>query len=197
MVFAYGVFTPSGMSVQLRSGSRVHGQRAVVFKLVSARGWHKVFRSSRVHRFSAGWSAARGLSLLPATSSQVAEAHHLLVLFIPEAEGQCLQAGEQCDRFHGLEQRYRLMAFLQVVVGNPRSQVMNVMKPYAAGEPLQDLGQLVEGTAFQRRCHVIPVLAALPVNTFKLVLDVKEPHTSGAGDDQNSQLEDQVGFPTE
>jgi len=55
------------------------------------------------------------------------------------------------------------VALLQVIIGNPRAEVMKVMKPNVAGEPLQDLGQFVERTPFQRRRGVIPVIAVFPV----------------------------------
>ena len=67
---------------------------------------------------------------------------------------------------------------------------MNVVKTDIAGKPLQYARQLVERAALQRRRDVAPVLAALPVNVLKLVLDVKHPNARAAGDHQDDQLDD-------
>ena len=56
----------------------------------------------------------------------------LAALFIPETEAERLEAGEQRDRWNGLKQRLRLVTFLQVVIGNPRTQMMDVMEPDVA-----------------------------------------------------------------
>ena len=45
------------------------------------------------------------------------------------------------------------MALLQIVVGNIRTNVMNVMQANIAGEPLEDFGQFEIRAAFQ--CYFI------------------------------------------
>src|SRR5437867_12681220 len=104
-------------------------------------------------------------TLLPAQLAQAAIAHELAVLLIPEAEGERLEAGEQRDRLDVLEQGIGLVASLQVVVRNPRAEVVNVVESDVAREPLQDPGQLVERAALQRGRGVVPGVATLPVDT--------------------------------
>src|SRR5579864_5350039 len=87
--------------------------------------------------------------LLP-KNSQVMVADQFTSLFIPETEGQRLETGKQSDRLHTLEQRVRLVAFLQMVIGNPRAQMMDMMESNVAGKPLQHAGQFVKRTALQR-----------------------------------------------
>ena len=62
---------------------------------------------------------------------------------------------------------------------------------------MQDAGQFVEGTALQGRRDEAPVVAAFPVNAFKLVLDVKHPHAQAAGDNQDCQLDQHIRLDAE
>src|SRR5437773_11814514 len=112
--------------------------------------------------------------LLSSKVSQVTVTHQRPALLIPETEGERFQAGEQGDRLHALKQRLRFVTFLQVVVRNPRTQMVNVVKPNVAREPLQHPGQSVERTALQRRRRVIPLPATFPINPLKLMLHVKQ-----------------------
>src|SRR5439155_20302388 len=70
--------------------------------------------------------AARDLAA--SKGPEVAVAYQSVVTFVPQTEGERLQAGEQRDGLRALKQRIRSVALLQVVVGNARTQVMNVMK---------------------------------------------------------------------
>ncbi len=51
--------------------------------------------------------------------SKMAETNQPVPLLIPEPEGEGFEAGEERDGRHGLKQRLRLVALLQVVIGNP------------------------------------------------------------------------------
>ena len=75
--------------------------------------------------------------LLALKVSQVAKTHQLPVLFIPKTEVEGLKAGQECDRFNVLEQWMRLMTSLKIVIRDSGTQVMNVMEPDIAREPLQ------------------------------------------------------------
>jgi len=81
-------------------------------------------------------SAPGSSSPLPSHGSEVAVANQLAPLFIPETEGEGFETGEQRDWLHGLKQRLGLMTFLQMVIRNPRAEMMDVMKPDVAGERL-------------------------------------------------------------
>src|SRR5882762_4332718 len=78
-----------------------------------------------------------------------------------------------------------------MIIWNSRTEMVNVVKPDVAGEPLEHFGQFVERTALQRCLGVIPVAAAFPVNAIKLMLHIKQPYPSRAGYHQHRQLNDQ------
>ena len=126
---------------------------------------------------------------------QMTVAHQPLVLFIPQPVSGRFKAAEQRDGLHLLKQRVGLMAFLQIVVKGARADSGDGCgwKPMLPENRLQDMGQLVEGTAFQRRRDVAPVLAAfLAIDTFKLVLHVKHPnalHATGDTSSENDHLD--------
>src|SRR5215208_3633918 len=124
--------------------------------------------------------------------SYVRVADQLPALLVPEVKRQATQAGPQSDGLDLLEQPLALVALLQVVVGNPRAQMMDVMEADIAREPLQQAGQLVEGAAAQSRSRVVPVLAALPVRIFELVLHVEQPDARGACYQQDYRLNQQI-----
>ena len=75
--------------------------------------------------------------------------------------------------------------------------MVDVVVPDVAREPLQDPGQFVEGTALQRRRGVIPLVAALPINSFELMLHIKQPVPGRAGHGQRCQLQQQVRLEAE
>src|ERR1700690_3918868 len=88
---------------------------------------------------------------LAAQGAQVAVANQLAPLLVPEPKRERLEAGEESDWLHGLEQRFSPMTLLEVVIGDARAEVMDVMEADIAREPLQHLGQFVKRTALQRR----------------------------------------------
>src|ERR1041384_4729978 len=83
-------------------------------------------------------------SLLPSKNSEVPVPDQLVAPFIPKTEGERFEAREQGDGLHTLKQRIRFVTPLQVIVGDPRTQMMDVMIPNVAREPLQNLGQFVK-----------------------------------------------------
>jgi len=68
----------------------------------------------------------------------------LLLGFVPQPIIEGFKAGKEGDGFYLLEQRVGLVTFLQIVVGNARTQMVNMMKADVAGEPLEDAGQLIK-----------------------------------------------------
>src|SRR5580765_5972185 len=69
----------------------------------------------------------RCLFLLSSKGSQVTEADELVPSLIPKTKGERFEAGEQRHRLDGLKQRVGPMAPLEVVIGNPRTEMMDVM----------------------------------------------------------------------
>ena len=125
---------------------------------------------------------------------QVPKANQLTLLFVPKTKREAFKAGKQGNRFNGLKQRLRFMAFLEMIIRDACAEMMNVMKPDIAGEPLQDFRKFIEGTALKRCGEVIPLAPALPVNPLELVLDVEQPHSDGSRHGHDSQLEEEVFF---
>ena len=74
---------------------------------------------------------------------------------------------------------------------------MDVMKPDAAREPLENLWQLVERTALYRRREIVPLIMALPVHSLELVLHVEQPHAGRARHRHHCQLDQQIRLETE
>jgi hypothetical protein len=77
----------------------------------------------------------------------VADEH--FALFIPQPVVERFQAGKKRDRFNLLKKRIGFVTFLKIIIGNARTEVMNVMEPDVAGKPLQDTRQLIKGTALE------------------------------------------------
>ncbi|MEW5795289.1 MAG: hypothetical protein AB1772_02910 [Candidatus Zixiibacteriota bacterium] len=72
------------------------------------------------------------------------ESHQLVISLIPEAVAQRLEAGEQLDRLGLTQQGESLVAFRQIVIGDTRIEMMNMVISDIAGEPSKNCGQLVE-----------------------------------------------------
>src|SRR3546814_7151960 len=81
------------------------------------------------------------------------------------------------------------MAFLQVVVRDACAEMVDLVVADVAGEPLQDLRQLVKRAALQRCRRVIPVFVARPVHVLELMLHVEQPD-AGTGTDRGSGSEE-------
>ena len=75
-------------------------------------------------------SATGGLPLPKVAESAVTD--EALVLFVPETEGETFQAGEQSDRLDVPKQGLGFVTFFEVIVGNSRTQMMDVMKANVA-----------------------------------------------------------------
>src|SRR2546423_606046 len=110
----------------------------------------------------------------------MAVADELALLLVEKPEGERSQAREQRQRFHLLKERFRLVALLQVVIGNARAQMVNVMKANVAREPLEHFRQFVERAAMQRRGRIVPVPAAFPIDILELMLHIKQPYSGGS-----------------
>src|SRR3712207_6141681 len=107
-------------------------------------------------------------------SAGALETDHASALLVPELEPGGPQGVANRQRRDVAEELELLMAALQVVVRDPRAEVVDVVVADVPAEPLQHLRQLEERAAADRRVGVVPALAALPVGVLELVLDVEE-----------------------
>src|ERR1700733_3617857 len=60
---------------------------------------------------------------------QRAKPHQLLVLLVPKAKREGLQAAEEGNRLDLGEDRVGVVTFLQMIIGDERAQMMNMMEP--------------------------------------------------------------------
>ena len=69
--------------------------------------------------------------------AQGAIPHQFLLRFIPKPELEGAQATPEGDGLYTLKQKMRLMTALQIVIGDPRTQMMDVMIADVSREPLE------------------------------------------------------------
>ena len=94
-----------------------------------------------------------------------------------------------------MEEGIFVIAFGQVIVGDLRAQMMDMMKTDIPGEPLQEKRQFIEGTALQSRFYEFPAFVVVPVRWIKIVLDVEQPDPDRSTDQEDRQLHQKIGFP--
>ena len=63
------------------------------------------------------------------------------------------------------------MTPLKIIVRDAGAQMMNMVEPDIAGEPLQDSGQLVKRAAHERCVGVIPFVGTRPIGALELMLN--------------------------
>src|SRR5258708_1970317 len=108
---------------------------------------------------------------------QVAVAHQFPILFVPETEGERFKAGKQGNWLHPLKQLMRAVASLQVVIGNSRTKMMNVVIADIARNPREAPRQFKKTTPLQRCRPITPFSPPLPIDSLKLMLHIKQPKT--------------------
>ena len=84
------------------------------------------------------------------------------------------------------------MCALEVVVRNPRIQVVHVMQADVAREEPEHPRQLEVRASPQRRVGVFPAARALPVGLLELVLHVEQPDACGAGEKRRRRPHEHV-----
>ena len=89
------------------------------------------------------------------------------------------------------------MALLEVIVRDARAEVVNVVKADVSGEPLENFWEFVKRAALECCGGKIPIVFALPVNTFELVLHVEEPDAGDGCHRDGSELDKEVGKKAE
>ena len=125
----------------------------------------------------------------PPTSLQRAKTNQRFAFFIAQAQLQRPENCPQRDDLDGVKRRDFVVALLQIVVGNIRANVMNVMQANIAGEPLEYFGQLKVRAALQCHFHRIPRSVTRPVRVLKLMLNIEQPKAEAPGDQNDRQLD--------
>ena len=132
-----------------------------------------------------------GQLALPTGRLQMPETDQLALLLVPQVQPQRFQAAPKRDRRHILELRVLFHTLLQRIVRDARAQVVDVVEPNVASEPLQHLRQLEVRAAADRSGRVIPLLVALPVGALELVLNIEHPDPAQAAHKRHRQLDQQ------
>lgn len=127
----------------------------------------------------------------------MAEAHESASLLIPEMIRNQFQAGKKRDWFYLTEHQMRIVAALEIVVRNSRTQVVDMMIADVSCEPLQDLRQTIKRATLQRSSQKVPLFAPFPIGAVELMLDVKEPHPQPARNHGGEKLYDDVFLDAE
>ena len=88
-----------------------------------------------------------------------------------------------------------VMTLFQLIVGDPRAEVMDMMKTYISREPLQDLRKFIERTTIQAGVEELPIRVTLPISGVKVMLNIEQPHAHPTSDKQNRDFHQQEGRP--
>jgi hypothetical protein len=75
--------------------------------------------------------------------------------------------------FDFLESALRFIALLQSVIWDERPHMMDIVKAYVSGEPLEYLWQPVKRASFECGSQPTPVVLSRPVRAFEVVLDIE------------------------
>ncbi len=62
--------------------------------------------------------------------------HHPATPFVPEPVTEALHTVEQGERLDRVKEWLRVVAFLEMIIGNAGAQVMNMVEANIAGKPL-------------------------------------------------------------
>ncbi len=123
-------------------------------------------------------------------------ADHATVGLVVQAQLEAAQAGAQGEG-GDVEDGVFAVAAGEQVVGDAGVEVVDVVEADVAAEPVQQGRQAVERAAAQPGGVKIPVVVAGPVDAFKIVLDVEQPHARRGAKGEDGHLDQQVGFPAD
>ena len=104
---------------------------------------------------------------------------------------------EQGDGFHTIENCRFFMAFLEVIIRDHETEVVNMMKTDIPCEPLEERRQFKIGAALQGNGFGIPVFVVIPDHIFKLVLDIKHEYAGNGSEVHHRQLYQQILLPSD
>ena len=122
---------------------------------------------------------------------QFAEGDHATVDLVPKSKLDGLEAVEEPE-FRGiLEEGVRMVAALQVVIGNTWVEVVDVVVADVSGEPLKDSRKVVVAASSHGGGRVVPVVTGGPVRVLELVLDVEQPETEKRSNGHHGQLDNE------
>ncbi len=100
------------------------------------------------------------------------------------------------DRFD-LKDRVFIVTFFQLVIGDLRAEVMDVMETDIACEPLQNFGKFIEGTSIHACLEEFPIFVTFPIGGIKIMLDIEQPYSCTASHEQNGQFNQKISLPAD
>src|SRR5689334_1571055 len=117
------------------------------------------------------------------------ESHEPPCIFVPERKTKRRDTLSECNNGRPMKHRILVVTLLEIVVRNPRTEMVYVMESDTAGEPLQEGRKPEEGASRDRRRRVVPLLVVLPVRILELVLHEKEPQPGDDGEIVRGQID--------
>src|SRR5206468_8563391 len=99
----------------------------------------------------------------------------------------------QRDHGRAMEERVFVVTPLQIVVGNARAEVVNVVQPNVAGKPAQYERKSKIGASRDRGRGIVPLVMPLPIGLLELMLYIEEPDARERGEIIRGQVEEQHG----
>lgn len=99
----------------------------------------------RISRLYPLWGVSYAAAPCGADSSfDALEANEFPFLFIPEAEAQAFESFHEGEGFDVLEDLVRVVAGLEIIVRDARTEVVDVVVTDISGEPLEDFWKFVK-----------------------------------------------------
>src|ERR1700685_1285075 len=111
------------------------------------------------------------LSTKRGSGPDVPKSHQFAPRLVPEREPRAGETLGEAKAPGTLKGRDGVESGAQAIVRDLDGEMMDVMEPDAAGEPVQKVRQVVEGAALEGRGLEIPLAAPLPVGVGELMLD--------------------------
>src|SRR6185503_705599 len=110
---------------------------------------------------------------------RLTEGHQPARVFVPQRQLKCRKALRKRNHGRAVEERILVVTTLEIVVWNPRAEVVNVVQSDASREPLQHRGKTEMRAASDRRFRVVPLLVPLPVGALELMLHEEQEDAAG------------------
>jgi len=110
---------------------------------------------------------------LPHEALQRSKTHYPFLALIPKVKERRLQALANSEGLDGSHFRRFVIAPLQIIIGDSRSNVVNVMIAYVARKPLEQPGQSIVRATLHRNADRVPFFMTGPEHAVELVLKVR------------------------
>lgn len=122
------------------------------------------------------------------------KADQLLNILVPQGQGDAFQTLPKGDFSDFWQVRGGVVTFLQAVIGDHATEMVEMVKADIAGKPLEDFRQIIIGAAEHGGTVEIPILTVIPSGIIELMLDKEHPAANPGRDADHRQIGQQKGF---